>query len=174
MEFNKTVCDSFFDFSRELNESDGIIQTIYSVMHKMQMKHKGLFQGMEKRLTRACHHCRDAENFMQLAKTSFRNQKIRNNDRMAYLGLLFFTGGWINDQARLLIEDAKLPAITDHLSASMASILTNDLNFRSRADWYELVTTDSKAALENDDDDTEIVFPFLAGVAITALINYLK
>ena len=49
MEFNKTVCQNFFDFSRELNESDGIIQNIYNIIQYYKFKDEGLFYGMEKK-----------------------------------------------------------------------------------------------------------------------------
>ena len=169
MEFNKTVCQNFFDFSRELNESDGIIQNIYNIIQYYKFKDEGLFYGMEKRLTRASHACRDADDFIKLAKTCFRNQKVRTNEKREYLALLFYTGEWLNEQARLFVQDVKLHAVTDTIILSMALILTNDLNFRSRADWYDL-----RRPLRISENDNFNLWPFFLGISAFALIKVLK
>ena len=174
MDFNKIVCENFFDFSRELNQSDDIIQSIYNLIQRMRSKYEGLFHGLEKRLIRASHKCSDADHFIHLAKTSFRNQKIRNNQRDKYLALLFFTGEWINDQARLYVQDFKLTAVTDQIIQSMTIILTKELNFKMRSDWYDFVALECKFGAEDEESPENFIHLLLMGLSVATIYSLLK
>ena len=174
MDFNKTVCENFFDFSRELNQSDDIIQAIYTLIQRVRNKNEGQFAGIEKRLVRSSHLCRDAESFITLAKTCFRNNQIRNNEIDKYLALLFFTGEWINDQARLFVPDGKMGLVTDQIILSMSIILYNQLNFKMRSDWYEFVSREIKLAKLEEQKSESFAVPFLMGLSLAAIFSLRK
>ena len=170
MDFNKIVCENFFDYNRELNQSDGIIQAIYHLMHRMRKLHESSFSSLEKRLTRTMHNCRNADDFIKLSKTSFRNQAMRNNELNKYLALLFFTAEWINDQAQRYVDDAQHSRVTDQLVLSMTIIITKEFNFRSRTDWYEFVAHENKNAVERT-EIPDYTIPMILGFGIAYLLK---
>ena len=171
MDFNKTVCENFFDYSRELNHSNGIIEAIYHAIYRLRKENKSILLSLEKRLNRSTHACSTAEDFIKLAKTSFRNQKLRKNQIDKYLAILFFTGEWINDNARLYVDDVKMCAVKEQLVLAMALVLTSELKFTSRSDWYEFVTRENLKTDESSNESFDYTVPVFLGFLIAYLLK---
>ena len=161
--FNEYVCESFFDFNRDLNGSNDIIENLYNLMIRICREEKVLFQGLERRLRRAVQDCRDADDFLRLINTTFRHRTQTSNKQID-IALVFFLGEWLFDQMRIIISEAHWKDIKSELIKQM-KLKLSALDMLTRMDWY-LVTSQQLA--KNDEYDYA---PLAASVLLTFVMN---
>ena len=166
--FNQYVCESFFDFSRDLNGSNDIVEALYSLVIRTSDDKRVLFQGLERRLKRSSQECRNAEDFVKLTKTAFRHQ-MKTENKWNDIALLFFVGEWIVDQARLFISDSKFDEVKREIVKQM-TIKLSMLQMKTRPDWYKLVVHEKKIANCEPEYD---YFPLAASLLMTFIMNKL-
>ena len=173
MDFTVEVCENFFDFSRDLNRSNGIINAIYKTMLREKKCNPEIFESIERRLCRASNSCLKAEEFVQLAKTAFRNLVVpfHSHEKSVYVALSFYMSECIFDQARLCISGIALEEIKTVIINLMAKKLKEEFGFDTPAKWYKFTAeVEQKVRTQNNDDNFDFT-AFFFGIGLSYLLR---
>lgn len=176
MDFTREICESFFDFTRDLNRSNEIIPTIYELMLNEKEANPELFDSIERRICRASHQCLKAEDFIRLTQTAFRNLTVPydKKERMTYLGLTFYTAEWIADQSRLCIPGVQCEEIISAIISLLAQKLTDDFGMDTRKKWYAILTdAEWKRKMSEKDGDFDF-YAFICGAGLAYFMSRIK
>ena len=176
MDFTREICESFFDFTRDLNRSNEIISTIYELMLLEKEAFPELFDSIERRICRASHQCLKAEEFIRLTQTAFRNLGVPNDkdERITYLALTFYTAEWILDQSRLCISGVQCEEVKLAVVELLAKKLSDEFGMDTRKKWYQILT-DAEWRRKMQEHESEFdMKAFILGAGLTYLFTRIK
>ena len=173
MDFTVEVCENFFDYSRDLNRSNGIVSRLYKIMLQEKRLHPEIFEGIERRLSRASSTCLKAEEFIQLIKTGFRNLVVPFNahEESVYVALMFYMSEVIFDQARLYISGIALEEIKTVIINLMVKKSKEEFGFDTRAKWYKFTSGVEEKKNGHSVEDNFDYTAFLFGIGLTYLMT---